>query len=565
MPTLERLDVGAVRALVVGFASAVRAHAAALNRLNVYPVPDGDTGTNMSRTLDAVVAELDLAPADDLVASCKAISHGSLMGARGNSGVILSQILRGLAGAFERSAGAGPVELAAGLDAAATAAYAAVLRPIEGTILSVARGAADAAVARAGDGADLVGVVTASRDAGAVALAYTPEQLPVLKQAGVVDAGGAGFLLLLHALLEVVDGTPVPEAEVFDGPVGDVFAAVARRPASAGDSAVDVSELRYEVMFFLDLADEHIDTFKSAWGAIGDSIVVVGGEGLWNCHVHTNDIGAAIEAGLGDGGRPSKIRVTDLFEEVDDEHRAREAALGVASTGQGRSGGASFGLPPVTTAVVAVASGQGLAELFGHLHVQGVVTGGQTMNPSTAELLAAVEAVNARQVILLPNNKNIIAVAEQVDTLTAKHVVVVPTRAMPEALAALVVYDPEESAEVNAAAMVAAIDGTVTGEVTQAVRDSASDAGPVTTGDWIGIVRGEGIVAVAGSLTAAALALLDHLVTADHEIVTVIVGADATRERTSEVLAWLAEQRPNCEVEVHGGGQPLYPYLFGAE
>ncbi len=572
MPTLERLDVGAVRASVVSFASAVRAHAAALNRLNVYPVPDGDTGTNMSRTLDAVVAELEQAAADDLVASCKAISHGSLMGARGNSGVILSQILRGLAGAFERSAGAGPVELAAGLDAAATAAYAAVLRPIEGTILSVARGAADAAVARAGEGADLVGVVTAARDAGAVALAFTPEQLPVLKQAGVVDAGGAGFLLLLHALLEVVDGTPVPEPEVVDGPVGDVFAAVVHR-AGCGDTAVDVSELRYEVMYFLDLADEHIDTFKSAWGAIGDSIVVVGGEGLWNCHVHTNDIGAAIEAGLGDGGRPSKVRVTDLFEEVDDEHRAREAALGVASVGAPASASsgsrasraASFGLPPVTTAVVAVASGQGLAELFGHLHVQGVVTGGQTMNPSTAELLAAVEAVNAQQVILLPNNKNIIAVAEQVDTLTAKHVVVVPTRAMPEALAALVVYDPEESAEVNASAMAAAIDGTVTGEVTQAVRDSASDAGPVTTGDWIGIVRGEGIVAVAGSLTAAALALLDHLVTADHEIVTVIVGADATRERTSEVLAWLAEQRPNCEVEVHGGGQPLYPYLFGAE
>ena len=572
MPTLERLDVGAVRASVVSFASAVRAHAAALNRLNVYPVPDGDTGTNMSRTLDAVVAELEQAAADDLVASCKAISHGSLMGARGNSGVILSQILRGLAGAFERSAGAGPVELAAGLDAAATAAYAAVLRPIEGTILSVARGAADAAVARAGEGADLVGVVTAARDAGAVALAFTPEQLPVLKQAGVVDAGGAGFLLLLHALLEVVDGTPVPEPEVVDGPVGDVFAAVVHR-AGCGDTAVDVSELRYEVMYFLDLADEHIDTFKSAWGAIGDSIVVVGGEGLWNCHVHTNDIGAAIEAGLGDGGRPSKVRVTDLFEEVDDEHRAREAALGVtsvgapasASSGSRASRAASFGLPPVTTAVVAVASGQGLAELFGHLHVQGVVTGGQTMNPSTAELLAAVEAVNAQQVILLPNNKNIIAVAEQVDTLTAKHVVVVPTRAMPEALAALVVYDPEESAEVNASAMAAAIDGTVTGEVTQAVRDSASDAGPVTTGDWIGIVRGEGIVAVAGSLTAAALALLDHLVTADHEIVTVIVGADATRERTSEVLAWLAEQRPNCEVEVHGGGQPLYPYLFGAE
>lgn len=555
MSTLERLGVGALRATITTFRDAVRDHAARINRLNVYPVPDGDTGTNMFRTLDAVVAELDRAPADDLVATCKAIAHGSLMGARGNSGVILSQLLRGLSGGLERTAGeASGAAVAEALASAAKAAYGAVLKPIEGTILTVAREAGEAAEAVAATGASLAEVLRAARDAGQTALDRTPELLPVLKQAGVVDAGGAGFLLLLDAALHVVSGDPLPEAgEVGEGIAADLLDQITHR----GEG--DVSELRYEVMFFLNVADEHIDAFKHAWGDIGDSIVVVGGDGLWNCHVHTNDIGAAIEAGLLHDGRPSKIRVTDLFEEVDEEHHLREQQL------HGHHGPSTAGLPAVTTAVVAVASGQGLAELFGQLGVQGVVTGGQTMNPSTAELLASVDAVNAHQVLVLPNNKNIIPVAEQLDSLTSKQVVVVRTRSMPEALAALVVYDPEASAAANLATMESALEGTVTGEVTQAIRDTESDAGAVSAGDWIGLARGDGIVAIAGTVTSAACALLDRLVTDDHEIVTVILGEQATRERTDEILAWIGEHRPDVEVEVHQGGQPLYPYLFGVE
>ena len=554
MSTLERLGVGALRATISSFRDAVRDHAARINRLNVYPVPDGDTGTNMFRTLDAVVAELDRAPADDLAATCKAIAHGSLMGARGNSGVILSQLLRGLAGGLEHAGEATGAVVAASLAAAATAAYGAVLKPIEGTILTVAREAGQAAERAAQAGMDLAGVLQAARDAGQRALDQTPELLPVLKQAGVVDAGGAGFLLLLDAALHVVDGRPLPVAPAAaEGDLaGDAFDRVAHR----GDG--DVSELRYEVMFFLDLLDPHIDAFKQSWAAIGDSIVVVGGDGLWNCHVHTNDIGAAIEGALLNGGRPSRIRVTDLFEEVDEEHRLREAGL----PGHGPS---TAGLPAVTTAVVAVASGQGLAELFGQLGVQGVVTGGQTMNPSTAELLAAVDAVNANQVLVLPNNKNIIPVAEQLDSLTDKHVTVVRTRSMPEALAALVVYDPEAGAAENLATMEAALEGTATGEVTQAIRDTDTAIGPVRTGDWIGIAKGDGIVAVGGTVLAAAEGLLERLISDDHEIVTVIVGEQATRARTDEILAWLADHRPGVEVEVHRGGQPLYPYLFGVE
>jgi dihydroxyacetone kinase-like predicted kinase len=222
-------------------------------------------------------------------------------------------------------------------------------------------------------------------------------------------------------------------------------------------------------------------------------------------------------------------------------------------------------MPAVTCAIVAVSSGDGLTDLFAQLGVQGVIAGGQTLNPSTAELLDAVEAVNAQQVILLPNNKNIIPVAEQVDELTTKTVVVVQTRSMPEALAALVVYDPEASADKNGREMSEAAESVATGEVTQAIRDTSSEAGQITTGDWIGIVRGDGIVSVNGTLTGASTALLDHLITPEREIVTLIEGADATASVTEALTSWLADQRPDVQVEVHRGGQPLYPYLFGVE
>ncbi len=275
--------------------------------------------------------------------------------------------------------------------------------------------------------------------------------------------------------------------------------------------AGDVADLRYEVMYFLDLADETIGAFKEGWGAIGDSIVVVGGEGLWNCHVHTNDIGAAVEVALDVGGRPRQIRVTDLFEEVAEEHAVREAAMRRRRWRTDEPSGDAL-LPPVTCAVVAVASGGGLVELFGQLGVQGVITGGQTLNPSTAELLDAVERVNADEVVVLPNNKNIIPVAEQLDALTNKRVVVVPTTSMPAGLAALVVYDPEDGADANAASMGAAAEGVTTGEVTRAVRDTTSEAGPIAEGDWIGLVRGDGIVAVGVTLDGVVAGLLGELV-----------------------------------------------------
>jgi DAK2 domain fusion protein YloV len=564
VPDLDRLGADALRQTVVTFRDTLKRHQADLNKLNVYPVPDGDTGTNMARTLDAVVAELEKPAVDgSLAAICAAISHGALMGARGNSGVILSQVLRGISATMRDATDHGPATVATALRAAAAAAYEAVLKPVEGTILTVVRECAEAASAAAQRNGSLAEVLRAARDEGRASLARTPEILPVLKDAGVVDAGGAGWLLFLDAALHVAAGEALPEPQELAGPTTEQLIAVSRRTAAEGE--VDVSELRYEVMFLLEIEDTTSHAFKQAWGKVGDSIVVVGGEGIYNCHIHTNDIGAAIEAPIGLGGRPHQIRVTDLFEEVAEEHAKREAEIGVPASPVPVRTVPRTALPPVTCAVVAVASGDGLAELFGAMGVHGVVTGGQTMNPSTQELLDAVEHMNASQVVILPNNKNIIAVAQQVDGLTAKDVRVVPTCSMPEGLAALVAYDPEASAEHNGSQMATAASAVATGEVTTAVRDTQSEAGPVRAGDVIGIVRGDGVVAASTDLVATCTTLLERLVTPEREIVTVVTGEGSSAAATEQISAWLATHRPGVTIEVHEGGQPLYPYLFGVE
>jgi hypothetical protein len=551
MTSLTRLGADELRASVCAYRDALAAHKEGINRLNVYPVPDGDTGTNMALTLLSVCEELANA-GTDLPAVCKAISHGSLMGARGNSGVILSQVLRGMAGVVAEAGGLDGATMAAALTAASTAAYQAVMRPVEGTILTVVREASEAAQAAAADGADLIGVLEAARAQAGDALARTPDMLPVLKEAGVVDAGGCGFLLLLDAFLHQVDGRPLPEPEDVVGPV------FTELPGHGAGGHGDVSELRYEVMYFLEAADESIAGFKDVWAGLGDSIVVVGGDGIWNCHIHTDDIGASIEAAI-EIGRPTKIRVTDLIEQVEEERWVRDAA----------DAGAIDEVPehlltPVTCAVVAVATGDGIRRIFHSLGVQGIVTGGQSMNPSTAELIEAVEKVPADHVVILPNNKNIIPVAEQVDEHTSKTVVVVPTKGITEGFAALLAYDPGADGAENAAEMSEAASNVVAGEVTQAVRDSSCEVGPIATGDWLGIAR-DGIRAVEAELPDAATKLLDELVTDRHEIVTIIEGEGASAATTRHITVWLGEHRPDVSAEVHHGGQPLYPYLFGIE
>jgi DAK2 domain fusion protein YloV len=549
MPTLERLGPEDLKAVMIGYRNALRAHQDTINALNVYPVPDGDTGTNMALTLESVVTEIGGATGMGEV--CKAIGHGSLMGARGNSGVILSQILRGIAKGFEEApdAGAGGDVVASSLAGASAAAYQAVMRPVEGTILSVAKAAAGAAP----PGGDLVAVLERSRAAAADALERTPEQLPALKQAGVVDAGGAGFLLLLDAFLCVTDGRAVPEPS----PASPVSRVAAAAPPVLQDGRDAVSDLRYEVMYFLEAPDGTVPAFREVWAGIGDSIVVVGGDGLWNCHIHTDDIGAAIEAAL-DAGRPRQIRVTDLLEQVEEERWVREAPPSPEDGGPGVVGA------PCATAVVAIAAGAGVGRLFRSVGVQAIVAGGQSMNPSTEQILEAVQRCPSDAVVILPNNKNIIPVAEQVASLSSKDVRVIPTRSLTEGLAAAFAYDPEGPIEANEKGMQAAAGNVVTGELTVAVRDAATDAGPVRAGEHLGVTR-DGIAVVAPTADEAGIALLAHLLGPDHEIVTILEGEGATAAATRRMTEWLAAERDGVMVEVHHGGQPMYPYLFSIE
>ncbi len=523
----------------------LRRHRDDLDRLNVYPVPDGDTGTNMVLTVESVVAAA--AGARSMGELAQALAHGSLMGARGNSGVILSQILRGVADVVRRSDSLDVAELAEALELASAAAYEAVMRPVEGTILTVLREAAAAARASASTaGADLAEFLGAVYDRGVAALEGTPDLLPVLREAGVVDAGGAGFLLLLAALVEEVTGREV------DLPEAVLAAAARRRPVEAPAAAAGASP-RYEVMFLLDAPDEAVPGLRTAWAGLGDSIVVVGGDGTWNCHIHTDDVGGAIEAGIA-AGRPHQIRVTDLAEQVAAEayHAPPPFAPLLAAAAA-----------PV--GVVAVAAGAGVVDLFRDFGAQGIVVGGQTMNPALADLAAAVDAAPAAEVIVLPNNKNVVPVAERVGEATEKRVLVVPTRSIGHGLAAMVAYRTDVAdAAALAAGMAEAARDVRAGEVTAAVRDAATPVGQVRQGDWLGVADGQ-VVAAEPTLDGALIALLDVLVTADAELVTVLTGDGADEAATKTATAWLEEHRPGAECEIVPGGQPVYAYLVSVE
>jgi len=524
----------------------LREHREALNRLNVYPVPDGDTGTNMTLTVEAVVAEVESAESMEEVAT--ALAHGALMGAQGNSGIILSQILRGLADAFRNAVDLGTAHLVDALDRASVAAYKAVGRPVEGTILTVLREAAEAAQdADTPEGEDLAELLRRVYRRAEVSLRNTPELLPVLKEAGVVDAGAAGFLLLLVAFLEEVTGAEVqlPDA---------VFSAAAVPLAPPNDPAgPSIADLRYEVMYLLRADDESTgDRLRDGWSELGESVVVVGGDGIWNCHIHTDDIGPTIEAGIA-LGRPERIKITDLLDQAADEAYHQEAGFGPL---------AEFAKAEV--GVVPVAIGDGVIELFRDAGAQGMVMGGQTMNPSVRDMLDVVDRVVADDVIVLPNNKNIVPVAEQLDALTTKRVHVVPTRSVPEGLAAMFAYLPGGDPASIAAAMAAAVEDVTAGEVTRAIRDATTPAGSIREGDWLGIVSGE-VRVIASECAEAASGVLEAIIGEASEVITIVTGVEAVEAVTQSITSRLGEGHADVAVDVVYGGQPLYPYLFGVE
>ena len=536
----ETLDAKNLASLMYCFRDSLQEHKESLNSLNVYPVPDGDTGSNMAATLNSVVSEIESLEENlELENIIDAISHGSLMGARGNSGVIISQILRGFVSKI-KNASRKTIDanlFSEALSEAASAAYEAVGNPVEGTILTVVRETAEAAEKAASEKLSLLPLVEIAREAAKRSLDSTPELLPVLARAGVVDAGGSGFLLMLDSLLHIIDDRPMPEPEVVTASVDSLILDVHDETSNSGT--------RYEVMYFLDAPDDLIPDFKKAWSEIGDSIVVVGGENIWNCHVHTNNIGAAVEAGISIG-KPYEIRVTDLFEEIAGNYHDHDIA------------------DPVGCSVIAVANGDGIGEIFRSLGATRIVNGGQSMNPSTADLLEAAEATASEHVIILPNNSNIVAVAEQVDSQTSKTVRVVGTHTVTEGFASLLGYDPEATSDKNQTGMLQASQMVESGEITTAVRNSTSEIGEIKKGNFLGLQKGK-VTVVAETIVEATNNLLKEMISDEHEIVTLVSGEDSNKKETDEIVAWVNSEYEELEVEVHEGGQPLYPYYIGIE
>ena len=536
----ETLDAKNLASLMYCFRDSLQEHKESLNSLNVYPVPDGDTGSNMAATLNSVVSEIESLEENlELENIIDAISHGSLMGARGNSGVIISQILRGFVSKI-KNASRKTIDanlFSEALSEAASAAYEAVGNPVEGTILTVVRETAEAAEKATSEKLSLLPLAEIAREAAKRSLDSTPELLPVLARAGVVDAGGSGFLLMLDSLLHIIDDRPMPEPEVVTASVDSLILDVHDETSNSGT--------RYEVMYFLDAPDDLIPDFKKAWSEIGDSIVVVGGENIWNCHVHTNNIGAAVEAGISIG-KPYEIRVTDLFEEIAGNYHDHDIA------------------DPVGCSVIAVANGDGIGEIFRSLGATRIVNGGQSMNPSTADLLEAAEATASEHVIILPNNSNIVAVAEQVDSQTSKTVRVVGTHTVTEGFASLLGYDPEATSDKNQTGMLQASQMVESGEITTAVRDSTSEIGEIKKGNFLGLQKGK-VTVVAETIVEATNNLLKEMISDEHEIVTLVSGEDSNKKETDEIVAWVNSEYEELEVEVHEGGQPLYPYYIGIE
>ncbi len=598
----DRVRAGEVAAGLLRFRDELRGHRDLLNRLNVFPVPDGDTGTNLLLTMESVAAVLEPVAPADLGALSEAVGRASLMGARGNSGVILSQLLRGM---LQTLAGSEGSEVASALATAATTARAAVQRPVEGTVLTVADAAAagarsvavpsSAATELAGEPGSTAAagesppredappgraaVLRSASDAALAALAQTPSMLPALEAAGVVDAGGAGYVLLLESLA-VAAGSPAREL----GLAGLAVAGSALGHAAAGAGAAGagvqpigagggtgagegsgvgsrtdratVAECRFEVMYLLEAPDSSIAAFRDVWAGIGDSIVVVGGDGLWSCHIHTDDIGPAIEAGL-DVGRPRQIRVTDLAEQVEEERWVREAG-----THEGPEGVLDGPVHP--TAVVTVAPGAGVRRIFRSLGVREVVEGGSGQNPSVAELLAAIGRAGGEAVVVLPNEGNVVPVAMEAAKLADKPVAVVPTRSVPAGIAAACAYDPESDLATNAGAMGEAADRVVATAVTRAVRPSNGPTGPIAVGDWLGLA-GDRIEVVEQSAAMAVVGLLVKLVRPDHELLTLIEGEGASEADVRAVEQWVGEHHPDLAVEAHHGNQPVYAFLLGLE
>lgn len=531
-----------VRDLITSAAAALSARVEEVNRLNVFPVPDGDTGTNMSLTMNSVVdAVVKLDPDATLAEVLHAVTHGSLMGARGNSGVILSQILRGLCeGVDAEAASFGPHDLARALEHSTTVAYQAVRKPVEGTMLTVVKDIAAAGAEVAGAGLDLSACLERVSAAAFESVKRTPELLPVLKENNVVDAGGFGLAILAEGFVGAATGRDVVIADVSRG--GEVSIELA--------DDWDDDEYLYCTEFLLFGDDIDRDAVNDYVSSVGGSELVVGDNGSYKVHVHTDDPGGVL-AYATSLGEVAEVHVNNMRQQT----AARDAGLKAQRSSE----------PAKPVGVVAVASGSGIKAILESLGVDVVISGGQTMNPSTADIVQAVSRVNAEKVLVLPNNKNILMAANAAVGVADRPVGVVPTRSIPQAFSALLAKDLTDDLDALVAEMTEAAAAVRTGEITTAVKDAKGVVGEIHQGDVIGIVDDEDIVAVGSEVEDVALSLAAQMVTDETDAVTLLAGEGFSDERLNAVVERLEELYPEVSIEPHRGEQPLYPLIMSAE
>lgn len=537
-----------------------------INELNVFPVPDGDTGTNMTMTIMSAAKEVSSLTNPTMAELAKAISSGSLRGARGNSGVILSQLFRGFCKVIKEYDEIDVTILCEACQKAVETAYKAVMKPKEGTILTVAKGAAEKALELSDETEDVVTFVEEVIKQAEYVLDQTPEMLPVLKQAGVVDSGGQGLVQVLKGAYDALIGKEI-DYTIEGAPTG---------AAPAKISAETEAEIKFgyctEFIIVLNapMSDNEEHAYKAFLESIGDSIVVVADDEIVKTHVHTNDPGLALQKALTFGSL-SKIKIDNMREEHQEklikdsqklaaQQKAEEEAYEAAQADEKTNN-----MPAKEMGFVSVSIGEGMNEVFRGLGVDYLIEGGQTMNPSTEDMLNAIEHVNAKTVFILPNNKNIIMAANQaVDLVEDKQIIVIPTKTIPQGITALVNYIPDHSAEENKEQMMAEIENVKTGQVTYAVRDTEIDGKTIKQNDFMGI-GDKSILSVGTDLRATTLEMVDAMVDEDSAIVSIYFGSDSGEDSANELAAAIEEKYPDVEVEVNDGGQPIYYYVISVE
>lgn len=537
-----------------------------INELNVFPVPDGDTGTNMTMTIMSAAKEVSSLTDPTMAELAKAISSGSLRGARGNSGVILSQLFRGFCKVIKEYDEIDVTILCEACQKAVETAYKAVMKPKEGTILTVAKGAAEKALELSDDTEDVVTFVEEVIKQAEYVLDQTPEMLPVLKQAGVVDSGGQGLVQVLKGAYDALIGKEI-DYTIEGAPTG---------AAPAKISAETEAEIKFgyctEFIIVLNapMSDNEEHAYKAFLESIGDSIIVVADDEIVKTHVHTNDPGLALQKALTFGSL-SKIKIDNMREEHQEklikdsqklaaQQKAEEEAYEAAQAEEKTNN-----MPAKEMGFVSVSIGEGMNEVFRGLGVDYLIEGGQTMNPSTEDMLNAIEHVNAKTVFILPNNKNIIMAANQaVDLVEDKQIIVIPTKTIPQGITALVNYIPDHSAEENKEQMMAEIENVKTGQVTYAVRDTEIDGKTIKQNDFMGI-GDKSILSVGTDLRATTLEMVDAMVDEDSAIVSIYFGSDSDEDSANELAAAIEEKYPDVEVEVTDGGQPIYYYVISVE